>query len=50
MMIKYKLSEVAKDFGLSNKEISEILGKYLTAPRAMHRPSRKRNWTLFLKV
>ena len=34
MMIKYKLSEVAKDFGLSNKEISEILGKYLKAPRS----------------
>ena len=34
MMIKYKLSEVAKDFGLSNKEISEILGKYLTAPKS----------------
>ena len=34
MMIKYKLSEVAKDFGLSNKEISEILGKYLKAPKS----------------
>ncbi len=34
MMIKYKLSEVAKDFGFSNKEISEILGKYLKAPRS----------------
>ena len=34
MMITYKLSEVAKDFGFSNKEISEILGKYLKAPRS----------------
>ena len=34
MMIKYKLSEVAKDFGRPNKEISEILGKYLKAPRS----------------
>ena len=34
MMIKYKLSEVAKDFGFSNKAISEILGKYLKAPRS----------------
>ena len=34
MMIKYKLSEVAKDFGPPNKEISEILGKYLKAPRS----------------
>ena len=34
MMIKYKLSEVAKNFGLGNKAISEILGKYLKAPKS----------------
>ncbi|MEA4920998.1 MAG: translation initiation factor IF-2 [Clostridiaceae bacterium] len=34
MMIKYKLSEVSKDFARSNKEVSEILGKHLKAPRS----------------
>lgn len=28
MVIKVKVSDVAKDFGKTNKEIIEILGKY----------------------
>lgn len=31
--IKYRVYEVAKDFGLSSKDISEILSKYATAPK-----------------
>ena len=50
MMIKYKLSEVAKVFGLSNKEISEILGKYLKAPKSNAQASMKKSWTLFLRA
>lgn len=34
MMIKYRVSDVAKDFGRQNKEITEILGNYLHAPRS----------------
>jgi len=30
---KYRVHELAKDFGLSNKDISEILAKYATAPK-----------------
>lgn len=30
---KYRVYEVAKDFGLSSKDISEILTKYATAPK-----------------
>lgn len=33
-MNKYRVRELAKDFGLSNKEVMEILGKYGTAPRS----------------
>jgi len=32
-MIKYRVHEVAKDFGLGSKSISEILTKYATAPK-----------------
>ena len=32
--IKYRLRELAKDFNMSNKEISSILEKYLTAPKS----------------
>ena len=28
MITKYKVSEVAKDFGLQNKDVTDILGKY----------------------
>ncbi|MBR5441979.1 MAG: hypothetical protein IKV44_03410, partial [Clostridia bacterium] len=28
MITKYKVSEVAKDFGLQSKDVSDILGKY----------------------
>ena len=31
---KYRVREVAKDFGLSNKEITEILTNYATAPKS----------------
>ena len=34
MMIKYRVSDVAKDFGRPNKEIAEILGDYLQAPKS----------------
>ena len=34
MMIKYKVSEVAKDFAVSPKQIIEILGKYGSAPKS----------------
>lgn len=30
---KYRVHELAKDFGLTNKEITEILTKYATAPK-----------------
>ena len=32
-MIKYRVHEVAKDFDLASKDISNILGKYLAAPK-----------------
>ncbi len=34
MMMKYRVSDVAKDFGKPNKEIAEILGAYLQAPKS----------------
>ena len=34
MIVKYKLSEVAKDLGMASKEISEILKKYGKAPKS----------------
>ena len=30
---KYRVHEVAKDFGVSTKEITEILTKYRSAPK-----------------
>jgi len=33
-LIKYRLSEVAKDFDLQSKEIASILAKYATAPKS----------------
>ncbi len=32
--VKYRVREVAKDFGVSNKEITEILTKYASAPKS----------------
>ena len=32
-MEKYRVHEVAKDFGLPTKKITEILTKYATAPK-----------------
>ena len=34
MIVKYKLSEVAKDLGMGNKEIVEILKEYASAPKS----------------
>ncbi len=33
MITKYKVGEVAKDFGLQNKEIIEVLGKFYEEPK-----------------
>ncbi len=33
MITKYKVSEVAKDFGIQNKEVTEILGKFFDEPK-----------------
>ncbi len=33
MITKYKVSEVAKDFGLHGKDITDILGKYFEEPK-----------------
>ena len=33
MMIKYRVSEVAKDFGVSSKEVIELLAKYVDTPK-----------------
>ena len=33
-MIKYRVREVAKDFAVTSKVITEILGKYGTAPKS----------------
>jgi len=33
IVTKYKVNEFAKDFGMQNKEITEILGKYFDAPK-----------------
>ncbi len=33
MITKYKVSEVAKDFGLQSKNITDILGKYFEEPK-----------------
>ncbi len=33
MMIKYRVSEVAKDFGVPSKEVIELLGKYTDTPK-----------------
>ena len=30
---KYRVHEVAKDFGVGNKEVTDILAKYAKAPR-----------------
>lgn len=33
-LVKYRVKEVAADFGMSTKEISEIVGKYFEKPRS----------------
>ena len=33
MMMKYRVSEVAKDFGVPSKEVIELLGKYVETPK-----------------
>ena len=34
--VKYRVRELAKDFGLSSKEITEILSKYGEGPQEHH--------------
>ena len=36
MITKYKVNEVAKDLGLNNKEIIEVLGKFYEEPHYMN--------------
>ena len=33
MMIKYRVSEVAKDFGVPSKDVIELLAKYVDTPK-----------------
>ena len=33
MMMKYRVSEVAKDFNVPSKEIIELLAKYIDTPK-----------------
>ena len=33
-MIKYRVKEVAADFGIAPKEVSEIIGKYSEKPKS----------------
>ena len=33
MITKYKVNEVAKDFGLQNKQVTDVLGKYFDDPK-----------------
>ena len=33
-LVKYRVKEVASDFGMSTKEITEIVGKYFEKPRS----------------
>ncbi len=33
MITKYKVNEVAKDFGLSNKEVTDVLAKFFAEPK-----------------
>jgi len=33
MMMKYRVSEVAKDFGVPSKEVIELLAKYTDTPK-----------------
>ena len=33
-LVKYRVKEVAADFGMTTKEISEIVGKYFEKPRS----------------
>lgn len=38
MLIKYKLGDVAKDFGKQNKELIGILGQYFEGRKTLHQP------------
>ena len=33
LVLKYRIGEVAKDFGVANKEISTIMAEFFTAPK-----------------
>ncbi len=44
-MLKYRVHEVAKDFGTTSKVITQILTDYMTPPKNhMQRFSRTRSW------
>ena len=32
--VKYRVKEVAADFGMSPKEVSEVIGKYYEKPKS----------------
>ena len=32
--VKYRVKEVAADFGIAPKEVSEIIGKYMEKPKS----------------
>ena len=33
-LVKYRIREVAADFGMTPKEVSEIVGKYFEKPKS----------------
>ena len=47
---KYRIHEVAKDLGTTSKVITEILTKYIAAPKTTCRSWRRRSWTSSLKA
>ena len=42
-LVKYRLREVAQDFGVTPKEITQILENMLRSPSPTPRSSRQRN-------
>ena len=47
---KYRVHEVAKDFGTSTKEITEILTEYCTTPKTRCRCSGTRSCPSFSSI
>lgn len=50
MVIKVKVSDVAKDFGKSNKEIIELLGDYCDGPAKKRQRSSKKTNSTFCSI